>query len=156
MGSDNSNTKVSTTVQTKSYLEQLRNKYGMLAQTRHIKEAVRRLKRHEESMRWEECTKTPGRATILSEQQELSLVKGIQCTLVARCWFHWTLIYGWAEEIDVADERNDEPLSDPATLSQWLYSVSTGTGTVPVVFSQFRNANEGPGARRATSPTLSK
>ena len=25
-----------------------------------------------------------------------------------------------------------------------------------IVFPQFRNANEGPGARRATSPTLSK
>ena len=92
----------------KSCQSQLRNKYGMRVQLLHVKEAVSRLKRHAKPMKWVECTETRGRATVLTNEQELSLVKDIECMLEHRCWFQWTLICRWAEDMYVADNANEE------------------------------------------------
>lgn len=45
----------------KSCQRQLRNKYGMQVQLAHVKQAVSRLQRHLEPMKWVECTETRGR-----------------------------------------------------------------------------------------------
>jgi len=93
----------------KSCQRQLRNKYGMQAQLKHINEAVSRLKRHDEPMRWEDCAETRGRATLLTDEQELSLIEDVKCMLSFDCWFHWSLICQWARDMYVADNPNEEP-----------------------------------------------
>ena len=43
-------------------------------------------------MKWVDCTETRGRATLLTNEQEMSLTKDINCMLDKRCWFHWMLM----------------------------------------------------------------
>ena len=122
----------------KSCQSQLRNKYGMKVQLAHVKEAVSRLKRHVQHMKWAECTETRGRATLLTNEQELSLVKDIDCMLEHRCWFHWTLICRWAEDMYVADNANEESSASQRFGYHW-YTCFLTRHHMKVTRLQFRD-----------------
>lgn len=133
----------------KSCKRQLRNKYGMQVQLAHVKQAVSRLKRHLEPMKWVECTETRGRPTLLTKEQELSLVEDINCMLDKKCWFHWTLICRWAEEIYVADNPNAESSASKPFGYHW-YTCFLERHGMKVTRLQFRDTKRSNSATPAS------
>ena len=133
----------------KSCQRQLRNKYGMQVQLAHVKQAVSRLNRHLEPMKWVECTETRGRPTLLTKEQELSLVEDINCMLDKKCWFHWTLICRWAEEIYVDDNPNAESSASKRFGYHW-YTCFLERHDMKVTRLQFRDTKRSNSATPAS------